>query len=235
MNSFTAIDVETGNADLEGICGDDGHSDGSYLSLFLRNGFDACRRAALRITNDQHLAEDAVQQACLKLLKLPKDVLPRIPADRRQAYLVTAVRNEARRLTTPYQQEIPLDEKHARSLPCAAPPPDAEYSRSRLQHLVCAMISRLPERCRQVMSLYLSEQLTRREVANHLGMTLGAVEKQITRGYRLLGQMPEARHLPEWHDGGGRPVFGLYIYGEYEFDVQFGYIRGDAMLTRIQG
>jgi RNA polymerase sigma factor (sigma-70 family) len=179
----------------------DGHPDGS--NQLSRNGLEAWHRAAILVTNDHHLAEDAVQHAFLKLLKLPGDVLARIPADRRQAYLVVAVRNEARRLTTPYRQEIALDEKHARSLPCAAPPPDAKYARSRLQHLVRAMIGRLPERCRQVMSLYLYEQMTRREVAKHLGMTPGAVEKQITRGYRLLGRMPEAQHLPEWHDGGG--------------------------------
>jgi RNA polymerase sigma factor (sigma-70 family) len=187
--------------DSTGAGRDDGHSNGGIR--FLRDNLYTCHRAALLVTNDHHIAEDAVQQACLKLLKLPGDVLARIPADRRQAYLMTAVRNEARRLTLPYRQEIPLDEKHARSSPCAAPSPDAQYCRSRLQQLVRAMINRLPERCRQVMSLYLCEPLTRREVAKHLGMTLGAVEQQITRGYRLLGQMPEARHLPEWHDKGG--------------------------------
>jgi RNA polymerase sigma factor (sigma-70 family) len=174
---------------------DDGHSEGFV--------FEACHRAALLITRDHHLAEDAVQRACLKILKLPGDGLARIPTERRQAYLLTAVRNEARRLVWSHRQEIPFHDEHIRSLPCAAAPPDVGFARSRLQQVVHDMINALPERCREVMSLYVYNKLTRREVSNSLGISLKAVEKQITRGYRLLREMPEAQQLPEWHGGGG--------------------------------
>jgi DNA-directed RNA polymerase specialized sigma24 family protein len=36
------------------------------------------------------------------------------------------------------------------------------------------------------MSLVYFESLTHREIAEHLGVSIGAVEKQVTRGRRLL-------------------------------------------------
>lgn len=53
------------------------------------------------------------------------------------------------------------------------------------------MLERLPPRCRQAMRLIVYDNLTHAEVADRMQISVKAVEKQVARGYRQLGRMPE--------------------------------------------
>lgn len=96
------------------------------------------------------------------------------------------------------------------SLPSRRPRPDHELSARESRAASLRLIRQLPHRCRLVMWLVVIRGLTRSEAAERLGIGIGAVEKQITRGYRLLSEMshqPDAQILMStFVDGGGRTL-----------------------------
>jgi len=55
-----------------------------------------------------------------------------------------------------------------------------------LEQLLHAAIEQLPERCRLVFSLSRFEQMTYKEIATHLGISIKTVEHQISKALRLL-------------------------------------------------
>jgi RNA polymerase sigma-70 factor (ECF subfamily) len=54
--------------------------------------------------------------------------------------------------------------------------------------LLALALDRLPPRCRKVMWLRRVEGLSQREVAERLGVSVKAVEQQVSKGSRLLAQ-----------------------------------------------
>jgi RNA polymerase sigma-70 factor (ECF subfamily) len=53
-------------------------------------------------------------------------------------------------------------------------------------HLLQAALDDLPRRCREVVQLRKIDGLSQREVAQHMGISEGTVEKQIAKGMRTL-------------------------------------------------
>lgn len=94
---------------------------------------------------------------------------------------LSAVRRQRRRPT------MPLSEALVR----AAPDPSAldhlleQESRAR----ALQVISHLPQRCRLVCAMVFLDGLTHREAAAKLGVSVGAIEKQVARGRRHLRQI----------------------------------------------
>jgi RNA polymerase sigma factor (sigma-70 family) len=66
-------------------------------------------------------------------------------------------------------------------------PSPEEQAASRISYeRVLAIIGTLPERCRRVVELRKIEGWSQREIADHLGMTEKAVEKQVWTGVRAI-------------------------------------------------
>ena len=55
--------------------------------------------------------------------------------------------------------------------------------------IVTQAINRLPERCREVLWLRRVEDLSQKEIAARLGISVGTVEKHMTRAAELLAEM----------------------------------------------
>lgn len=66
------------------------------------------------------------------------------------------------------------------------PSPEEQTSSRMAYERVMALIANLPERCRRVVELRKIEGWSQKQIAEHLGMTEKAVEKQIWAGVRAV-------------------------------------------------
>ncbi len=74
---------------------------------------------------------------------------------------------------------------------------DAKLHATELQQLINRAIDRLPDRCRTVFALSRFQQLSNKEIAQKLDISIKTVENQMTKALRQL-RLAVAGHLPEW-------------------------------------
>lgn len=151
----------------------------------------SCIAIALRILSDGDLAQDAVHAV---FLKLPYRV-PELPASSQRKYLVSAVRNESLSMLARIRLEQRVSEHLSAAVVFEAPSPLQRIVSRERRAILEGMIRRLPSRCRYVMRLLHGRGLTHSEAARIMGVSTKAIEKQVTRAYRLFRSMPEARLL----------------------------------------
>lgn len=75
--------------------------------------------------------------------------------------------------------------------------PERRFGARQIVKRLAEALERLPDRCRQIVWLRRVEELPQKEVAQRLGITEKAVEKQIAKGMRLLA---------DYYHGGERPA-----------------------------
>jgi RNA polymerase sigma-70 factor (sigma-E family) len=145
----------------------------------------ALQRLALLLTNDEHAAQDLVQTSLAKLY-LAWDRLD--DRDRLDAYARRILLNEHRTAwRRPWRRrEVVTDDPPDRGRPAI------EYDGSR--EAVWRFVASLPPRQRAVIVLRYYEELSEREIAGVLGISLGTVKSQASRALASL----RAR-LPEEH------------------------------------
>jgi len=148
----------------------------------------AARSTAYSILQNDADADDTAQSVLVRCL----DRIAALP-DRSAVlrFVRVAARNAALDLRRANGRRPPAEPIRAVSDPRPSPHQLAEYRD--FHATLTAALTRLSPRCRAVARLYLFEEYTRPEVAAELGMTLAAVEKQITRMYRLL--RPQLGHF----------------------------------------
>lgn len=126
-------------------------------------------------------AEDATQETFARLAS----VTPRTTIDNPQAYLFTIARSVAHQVTLQSVRERQLrgSVPHSAAEDRPDDQPDAETRIANREDLerVLAAIADLPPRCRTVFLLSRSQELSNGEIAEQLGVTRNAVEKQIVR------------------------------------------------------
>lgn len=115
---------------------------------------------ALRITRNRALAEDAVQELFVKLLKKPPEKIPQKP----RAYIFSAARNAA--LDTLRQNPAHEDIEEHTDIPAAR---HAEYTD------VTEALYSLPEQQRSIVAMHINAGLKFREIAEITGAPLGTV------------------------------------------------------------
>ena len=84
------------------------------------------------------------------------------------------------------------------------PSPEEQTSSRMAYERVMALIANLPERCRRVVELRKIEGWSQKQIAEHLGMTEKAVEKQIWAGVRAVREAWALAERPS--DGGPAPA-----------------------------
>jgi RNA polymerase sigma-70 factor (ECF subfamily) len=88
------------------------------------------------------------------------------------------------------------------------PSPERQVAGKIAYARILDMIELLPERCRQVMRLRKIEGWTQRAIAEHLGVTEKAIEKQIWTGVRMIREA--------WSRGSRTRKIGLIIRNDAE-------------------
>lgn len=140
---------------------------------------------ALKILEDPKLAEDAVHNAFLQVIKHFEKIYE-IPRNKMQFWLVSIVKNEAITLLRKQRKYVPLEgwETYAR---------EAEADDTMGYERVVELIRAMPESYRRALEMKFLEERTDKEIARALGLTEGAVRGRIHRGRALL----QARLLEE--------------------------------------
>ncbi len=150
--------------------------------LFRRYYVDLCR-VAIRLVRDAAASEDIVQEVFTRLWtkrsKLPGEAQAVGP------YLRRSVRNRSLNYLRD-RKRIPVDDGELPESADTAPPPSASLEQEELRTRIHAAIDRLPERCRLVFVMSKVEEMSQREIADQLEISVKTVENQMTRAYKFL-------------------------------------------------
>ncbi|MBR4309087.1 MAG: sigma-70 family RNA polymerase sigma factor [Oscillospiraceae bacterium] len=142
---------------------------------------------ARRILENAADAEDAVQNALLKLYRL-RDSIPQDPRIRR-AYVLTAAKHAALDLKEQEKKTINIDEL----VLSAKEDVFEEITSSEDYDGLLQAINCLPDRYRDVLMLRYVQELTVEQIARLLGQNVWAVRKRLTRGKALFQKLYERR------------------------------------------
>ncbi|PTT88831.1 hypothetical protein DBR42_09020 [Pelomonas sp. HMWF004] len=142
------------------------------------------KRAACRWMRDQHLADDVVQEACMKLMQGP----PRPGVQQPVAYCMRVVRHlcidHLRRQQA--EQQVFADEDEPNELEAAAGTPEhLAIDRQRLQS-VDRCLGELPARTRQAFVLHRMHGHTQQQVAERLGVSITLVNFMVRDAMQAL-------------------------------------------------
>ncbi|WP_409969899.1 sigma-70 family RNA polymerase sigma factor [Bengtsoniella intestinalis] len=145
-----------------------------FSRLYHRYGNAMLRVAQRYFSSDLSMAEDAVQNAWLKVVRNFSKI-QEISCKKQGAYLVVIVKNESISILRKHRKEVPFDE----TLVCE----DAEHGDA---ESIIVLIRNLPETYRAVLDLRFVEERTPQEIAQQLGLTESTVYTRIHRGRALL-------------------------------------------------
>lgn len=140
-------------------------------------------QAVFRVIGDRNLAEDLVQEVFYEVWR--KRATLTINQSLR-AYLKRAAVN--RTLNYIRDQRLIVDDESAMPFDLASDQVGAvqQLEVEELQEQIEAAISDLPERCRLVFGLSRFEEMSNKEIAAHLDISVKTVENQMTKALRLL-------------------------------------------------
>ncbi len=138
--------------------------------------------------------DDLVQETYIRLLRAHE----RGPIDHPRGLLFATARNAARdlfrRRTT--ANTIPITEFVASRVFDAAPNAAETASRQQETDLLATAIAELPPRCREVLVLRKFENLSHREIAEKLGISVHTVEAQLTKALHRCEEFFARHGLP---------------------------------------
>ena len=127
-----------------------------------------------------------------------------------ERFFVRAARNEAlsRLRRRRRRRTLALTDGMVAVLRHPGESPEKALMRSERRDVCFRIIGLLPPRCRLVCALVYLEGMTHREVADELGISIGAVEKQVARGRRRIREIAEEGDygLSTFWDGGGERI-----------------------------
>lgn len=147
-----------------------------FQELYKRYGHTMLRIAQRYFPSDLTAAEDAVQNAWLKVIKNFSKIR-RISCNKRGAYLVTIVKNESLSLLRKEKQDMPLDERLI-----AVQENATEDSKAS----IIEIIRNMPESYRAVLELRFVEELNTREISKLFHLSEPAINTRIHRGRAIL-------------------------------------------------
>lgn len=146
--------------------------------LYHQYGNAMLRAAERYFPQDSRLAEDAVQNAWIKVIQNFSKI-HEIPCKKTGFWLVCIVKNESITLLRKQHAPAPLKEQDARS---------GEMDDCLTRQTVLEVIRSMPETYRQVLELRFAEEWSPGEIARFLGLTETAVKTRVSRGRALLIQ-----------------------------------------------
>ena len=169
--------------------------DESALTALYRQTAGRVYAAALRITRDRALAEEAVEATYWKAWCEPARFDP--ARGEVMAWLQTLVRSralDALRSSKRRHALHPSDDAMD-SVACPRPRPDEALARQQHLALIDESVGALAPLPRQLLTLAFARGLTHEEIASHAGLPAGTVKSQIRRALALLRQRLQRRGL----------------------------------------
>lgn len=147
-----------------------------FMELYSQYGNAMLRVAQRYFIGDPTMAEDAVQNAWLRVVdKFSR--LQDIPRKKRGAYLVIIAKNESISLLRKQHKELPFDETVVAD--------KGNFERDNAKDIT-ETIQEMPEIYRAVIEMRFVEELSTKEIAAALGLKETTVNVRIHRGRALL-------------------------------------------------
>ena len=137
---------------------------------------------ALTLINDRALAKDIVQNVFLRTWRFREKLDSGYSL---QSFLFTSVYNEFVNTYKKNQAALLLEKEYFSTLATVVETVD-DNETARMISLVRAEVRHLPPKCRQIFTLSKSEGLTNPEIAEHLDISIKAVEAQISKAFKIL-------------------------------------------------
>ena len=158
------------------------NEDGSKgIELIFKQYYEVLCRTAVRITKEQNLAEDIVQEVLFELYKKREQV----KIESLIGYLKRSVYNRSLNKVKASRDFVDSDEvSYELSDNDINSQETLEYQE--LESFIHSVIDGLPEKCRLVFVLNRFEQLSYKEVADKLDISVKTVENQMSKALRIL-------------------------------------------------
>ena len=156
--------------------------DHSAFDQLFREWYAPVVRAGNRLLHDPGVAEELAQEVFLEVWRR-RETLP--DGSSLGGYLLQSVRNRAlnhlRHLQVQKKSQVFVEQLHE-----PADAPDADGESAELREAIGQAIAELPPRTREVFLMSRERHLTYGEIAEQLGISVKAVEANMTRALRQL-------------------------------------------------
>lgn len=139
---------------------------------------------ALRVTRNGEMAQDAVSESLLALIK-KIDVLRSLECNKLRSYVVITVRHTAITLLKRGRRELPQEDDAFVNLSDSFGADDAALDNAGVEEIKRA-VRALPEREREIMLMRFFREMTDDEIASALGIRPVTVRVQISRARKHL-------------------------------------------------
>lgn len=154
------------------------------IDLLFRTYYKFVVNCTLRIVGNPPLAEDLAQEVFYELVR-KRDRLPAIQTSLK-AYLRRSAINRALNYQRDQKMIFEGEEEKQLNLTDGTVDASKQLEAADLQELINAAIEQLPERCRAVFLLSRFEDMSYKEIAQHLDISIKTVENQMTKALRQL-------------------------------------------------
>jgi len=145
--------------------------------------FTFLSNVAYAVVNDEDDAYDIAQQVFIKFWN-KKDT---VDIDNNiKSYLHRATVNTAINFIKKDNKTVKFEDVSGAELAASTEEAKVEVSEENIQDVIKDAVSNLPEKCRLVFSLSRYSDMTNREIAEHLDISIKAVEKHISRALKEL-------------------------------------------------
>lgn len=170
------------------------HSPEQAMQVLFEQYYADVIRAMLRIVGNEAIAEDLAQDLMYDLWKNRHELNINSSIG---AYLRKAATNRSLNYLRDNKHRWDTDESLS-TLPNPMPLGDQLLQQEELQQAIDEAIDSLPERCRLVFVLSRFEELSNKEIADQLGISIKTVENQMTKALRILRNLlePQLKKYP---------------------------------------
>lgn len=166
----------------------------SALDELFRSYYAYLCRAVFKVLPDKHIAEDIVQEVFYELWRKRDQLQIKQSVS---AYLRRAAINKT--LNYIRAKKVPVDDEtylpiHLTNKTASA---QQKLQADELKELINEAIGLLPERCRLIFTLSRHEEMSNKEIAANLNLSIKTIENQMTKALRLLKEAL-APYLLSW-------------------------------------
>lgn len=151
-------------------------------NYLVENYHDKIFSYALSLTNNYALTQDIIQNVFLKTWEFRDKLNPIYPI---KSFLYKSTYNE---FVNVYHKDLAISKVESKFVEVinSISIDDNEDVLENKKAIIVKEIDKLPKKCKEVFLLSKTEGLTNPEIATHLGITIKAVEAQITKAYSVL-------------------------------------------------
>ena len=156
---------------------------GSLIERLFRTHYASLCRTVYPIVRDRDIAEDIVQDVFMKIWRNQTSLKTDQPV---KAYLFRAAINTALNFLEKNQRTTPWDDTLADQHGVNSTEDDLAYQETAQK--IDNALEQLPPKCKVVFSLSRFDDMSYAEIAQHLGISVKAVEKHMGKALRIMRQ-----------------------------------------------